>query len=194
MMNQETDHRRKEKLCTLVPLVTLSPVLYKKPHIFISHWAPKWCCQPWVVWRWGDAKHMQIGKSFLWCTIDFFPFKERKTNLANSIKIFLFCLGRIQGTQQNWRNSWENRLGKSRNQESFRTAAAGSRGQSCGYHIWSDSFPAGSLCLCSSTQHLSLEGNFNWSTVACHVVWQGQISLSDSTPRLHTVRKKLFSR
>lgn len=38
---------------------------------------------------------------------------------------------------------------------------------------------------------LSLEGYFDSSTVACHVVRGGQISLTDSTPRLLTVGKSL---
>lgn len=41
---------------------------------------------------------------------------------------------------------------------------------------------------------LSLEGDFDWPTVACHVVRRGQISLTDSTPRLHMVGKKSFPR
>lgn len=193
-MNWETYHRRKEELCMLVPLMTLSPVLYKKPHIFILHWAHKWCSQSWVVWWWWDAKHVQIERSFLRCTSWIFWFKERKTNLANSIKIFLFCLGRIQDTHRPEGTAEKTGSVKAEVKKALEIQVQEPKVSPVGIIVGVNLFQLVVSACAAPLSSLSPEGDLDWSTVACHVVRKGQISLIDNTRRLHTVGKKSFPR
>ena len=140
---------------------------------------------------WSDRGGMLIickqGKASLDALTDFFSLKKEKLTWLTQSKYFYFVweghkvLDRTEGTPET--TSSEKAEIRKVPEMQVQEAEVNPVGIIVGVILFQ---PAASACA-GPLSSLSLEGGFDGSTVACRVVRRGQICLTDSTPRLHTV-------